>query len=238
LMLVGRLGVARRTTFAGAARALGTRDLWEAKHHVLAVDGEAEEMRKVPLQALAHQLRFLSRQTSRLKISKGRVNPQQFQAMRVLSGDSAKLLEQFWYGRAPVESLRFKPTADPVKFDALVTALQRLNLARPPGTRRPERVPSSAHDAFLRSPVVKAWVLQAAKGSCECCKAQAPFKTVLGVLFLEVHHVTPLADGGSDTPENTVAVCPNCHRALHLAADRDNIIAQLFKKVKRLSPER
>ncbi len=32
---------------------------------------------------------------------------------------------------------------------------------------------------------------------------------------LEVHHVIRLADGGSDTINNSVALCPNCHRELH-----------------------
>jgi len=33
--------------------------------------------------------------------------------------------------------------------------------------------------------------------------------------YLEVHHMIQLADGGEDTTENAVALCPNCHRQLH-----------------------
>ena len=29
--------------------------------------------------------------------------------------------------------------------------------------------------------------------------------------YLEVHHVIQWVDSGPDTPENCVAVCPNCH---------------------------
>ncbi|WP_244143595.1 HNH endonuclease [Burkholderia multivorans] len=36
-------------------------------------------------------------------------------------------------------------------------------------------------------------------------------------LFFEVHHLRRLADDGSDTPTNAVAVCPNCHRRLHFS---------------------
>ena len=38
--------------------------------------------------------------------------------------------------------------------------------------------------------------------------------------FLEVHHVKRLAKGGADVPSNTVALCPNCHRAAHYGAQR------------------
>ncbi|MGH8437576.1 MAG: HNH endonuclease [Pseudomonas sp.] len=31
----------------------------------------------------------------------------------------------------------------------------------------------------------------------------------------EVHHKVRLADGGLDTVENAIAVCPNCHRQAH-----------------------
>jgi len=32
---------------------------------------------------------------------------------------------------------------------------------------------------------------------------------------LEVHHKVPLAEGGDDTVENAIALCPNCHRHAH-----------------------
>jgi 5-methylcytosine-specific restriction protein A len=31
-----------------------------------------------------------------------------------------------------------------------------------------------------------------------------------------MHHVTPLSGGGEDTTGNTVALCPNCHRKMHV----------------------
>lgn len=35
------------------------------------------------------------------------------------------------------------------------------------------------------------------------------------VVELDLHHILPLYLGGPDTPENTVWVCPNTHRATH-----------------------
>ena len=37
--------------------------------------------------------------------------------------------------------------------------------------------------------------------------------------FLEIHHRIPLAQGGSDRPENLVVLCWRCHRRLHQADD-------------------
>jgi 5-methylcytosine-specific restriction protein A len=71
-------------------------------------------------------------------------------------------------------------------------------------------------------------VLKYAKGVCEYCSVPAPFLTNGGTPYLEVHHVVPLADGGADTVENAVAVCPNCHRAAHYSVDAAEIRDRLF----------
>ena len=69
---------------------------------------------------------------------------------------------------------------------------------------------------YSRNQDVVAEALERAKGICEECKSPAPFmKRSDGMPYLEVHHKIPLADGGEDTVENTIAVCPNCHRRLH-----------------------
>lgn len=83
---------------------------------------------------------------------------------------------------------------------------------------------------------MRARVLRNAKGSCEACKTAAPFKTEDGQPFLEVHHVVPLADGGPDMTSNAVAVCPNCHRKLHLSRDREAARAFLYERLSRLVP--
>jgi len=81
---------------------------------------------------------------------------------------------------------------------------------------------------------VKAWVLYNSKGVCECCGNAAPFNKADGTPYLEVHHVVQLADDGPDTVDNTVAVCPNCHRALHLAANRLQLVEGLYHRHTRL----
>jgi len=58
-------------------------------------------------------------------------------------------------------------------------------------------------------------VKRKANGICQKCKKSAPFITKNGEPYLEVHHIKPLADGGEDSINNTLALCPNCHRELH-----------------------
>ena len=87
--------------------------------------------------------------------------------------------------------------------------------SRPPGCQRPRRIRGQA-DVSSRSAEVHAWTLQEAKGTCELCGDEGPFKRASSrEPFLEVHHVEPLATGGPDVPENAVALCPNCHRRAH-----------------------
>lgn len=67
-----------------------------------------------------------------------------------------------------------------------------------------------------RNPDVIAEVLERANGICENCGKPAPFyRASDGSPYLEIHHHFRLADGGEDTVENAIAVCPNCHRELH-----------------------
>lgn len=54
-----------------------------------------------------------------------------------------------------------------------------------------------------------------ANGKCKLCNKDAPFIDKNGIPFLETHHIIWLAHGGLDTIENTVALCPNCHKKIH-----------------------
>lgn len=69
---------------------------------------------------------------------------------------------------------------------------------------------------YLRNPNVVVEVLNRANGHCERCESLAPFRRKKDrTPYLEVHHKKRLADGGEDTVENAIALCPNCHRELH-----------------------
>jgi 5-methylcytosine-specific restriction protein A len=87
---------------------------------------------------------------------------------------------------------------------------------------------------FYRNPAIKAWILENAKGICEGCDSPAHFRGSDGLPYLEVHHVLPLSQGGSDRTENTVALCSNCHTRCHYSIDRDEFKLYLYQKVIRL----
>ena len=80
---------------------------------------------------------------------------------------------------------------------------------------------------FERNPWVSAYVKKRANGECQLCEKEAPFKTKEGEPFLETHHIKWLADGGEDSIENTVALCPNCHRKMHslnIIVDKEKLL--------------
>ncbi|MDO6462174.1 HNH endonuclease signature motif containing protein [Granulosicoccaceae sp. 1_MG-2023] len=69
---------------------------------------------------------------------------------------------------------------------------------------------------YSRNPEVVAETLLRAGGVCEACFSEAPFRRKSdNSPYLEVHHVTPLSEGGLDLLSNTKALCPNCHRKAH-----------------------
>jgi len=44
----------------------------------------------------------------------------------------------------------------------------------------------------------------------------------------------PLAEGGPDTVENTVALCPNCHRRCHVSPDADKVRQEIRDALERI----
>lgn len=86
----------------------------------------------------------------------------------------------------------------------------------------------------VRSIAVKLYALLRAAGRCEACSDIAPFLTTDGRAYLEVHHMTRLADDGSDDPANVAGVCPNCHRRAHHSADGIDFNQKLLRKIRRL----
>ena len=84
------------------------------------------------------------------------------------------------------------------------------NAAKTPGSRD---VVTTQLD---RSVWVSEYAKRRAKGVCQLCGQKAPFLDLSGKPFLETHHIDWLSRGAEDTIENTVALCPNCHRKMHI----------------------
>ncbi len=130
----------------------------------------------------------------------------------------------------------YKPTSDEETLNRRAAKIQKQRpKAEPIGVSNPQQT-SSTGTSFVRDPAVRAWVRDAANGSCEGCGEAAPFEKD-GLPYLEVHHVKHLAQKGSDRTSNAVALCPNCHRRCHHSGDKDEFTLSLYKKVKRLVME-
>lgn len=69
---------------------------------------------------------------------------------------------------------------------------------------------------YERSVYISEFAKRCAKGKCQLCLCDAPFKNKLGKPHLETHHIIWLSRGGDDSIENTVALCPNCHSKMHI----------------------
>lgn len=110
---------------------------------------------------------------------------------------------------------------------------QSLSVQPPKGEKFPNKV-LSAVNVYSRDPEVKAWLLKNSEGLCEACEDPAPFYNKTNIPFLEIHHIVRLADQGEDVIENAVAVCPNCHKALHFSKDKEELKKALVLKIKRL----
>lgn len=128
------------------------------------------------------------------------------------------------------------PTADSDELEKRVAALLIVpNLEKPEGVNHPERREQTLF-VHERDPKVKAWIIKNANGKCECCGDDGFIKND-GSIFLEVHHLRLLAENGSDTPQNAIALCANCHRKLHYAKNNEEMREELIKKIDRLQKE-
>lgn len=84
------------------------------------------------------------------------------------------------------------------------------------------RVKSQMINSYIRDRHVSEYAKCRAKGFCQLCGNPAPFFDKNGRPYLEAHHIIRLADGGDDSIDNVVGLCPNCHRQMHcLNLDED-----------------
>jgi hypothetical protein len=79
---------------------------------------------------------------------------------------------------------------------------------------QPSRITRGTY--FYRDPNIAALIKKLANGKCDLCGDPAPFENILGIPYLENHHIVHLAKGGNDELENCVALCPNCHTKMHV----------------------
>jgi len=93
LGLLGRIIVNLVTDFEGAKKILGTSDVWEADFHIIAERGTEERLHEVDITRIADKLRFQSETAPRLHVVDGHVDGRQLETMRILTPETAQLLE-------------------------------------------------------------------------------------------------------------------------------------------------
>lgn len=90
---------------------------------------------------------------------------------------------------------------------------------------------------YTRSSEVANYVKARADGVCEGCGDPAPFKSKTGEPYLHAHHIHELSDGGADTPDTVVALCPNCHYRVHHGSDGEEYNQKLLSKVRKFESD-
>jgi len=112
-----------------------------------------------------------------------------------------------------LESIRFNEDTNRKKIRKLTDA--HLKKLATKNQNIPQQVKVN-RNVFVRNIYVAELAKRMAKGICQDCKQPAPFinKFTNGP-YLETHHIVPFSEGGEDTIENVIALCPNCHRKRH-----------------------
>ena len=89
------------------------------------------------------------------------------------------------------------------------------------------------------NPVIGEYVRMRSHGKCEFCGCKAPFE-YKGKPYLELHHIVPLMEGGKDSADNIIAVCPNCHVRIHrlgLEKDKETLKRNMKENEEKLSKQ-
>ncbi len=88
---------------------------------------------------------------------------------------------------------------------------------------------------YVKDLKVVTLALQLANGICQLCEKPGPFEVAAGERYLDIHRLIPFSEDPLDTPSIFAAVCPNCHRELHVGVNRTALHQQLFSKTREIA---
>lgn len=141
-------------------------------------------------------------------------------SLDVLKGTNKKFISK--YNQRDTGREDDETTAVSLSDEALFQIAKRKSTTNP-------RTRTVTSEQKYRNPYIAEAAKRRAKGICQLCGKSAPFNDTKGEPYLESHHIIWLAKGGEDSIKNTVALCPNCHRKMHVIND-ENDIAILIEK--------
>ncbi len=190
-MLIGRMTVSRPPLSFEEACDLLPYAPWEADEHLIAEEGTASAtsfVRVIPTDMLK-RLRFESAggETALKFVSATRLDQQTFRGVRRLTSASALELESLL--ELPSPQAHVFGSTQPSRIEVLVARLQR------------DRIVVSQLKSLYND-------------TCQLCGFTIELPG--GGRYSEGHHIRPLGSEhcGSDTLDNLLCVCPNCHTML------------------------
>lgn len=89
--------------------------------------------------------------------------------------------------------------------------------------------PTEVQDTKHRHPLdkdIKAETLRRDNYQCVCCGAGEGLPLKYALAILQSHHKISVGNGGPDTKENIVTVCPNCHTLIHTLLWNDGVFSK------------
>ncbi len=91
---------------------------------------------------------------------------------------------------------------------------------------------------YVRDPIIAGRAILLSNYKCELDSSHFSFIDKNGKMYLEAHHLVPMQlqkekpDVSLDIVDNIVALCPNCHRAIHKSSDNYKMIEELYNRRK------
>lgn len=173
-------------------------------------------------------LHWLNKET--VKVYSGDLKNNIDEALLVADLSSPNIAEQVGMFVMSVAQFKAKVQEDEI------SALNNIDLAKKASSSNGKPTQTVVSTVvFARNAYVVAYVKRRARGICDLCEMAAPFLNSEGNPHLECHHVEWLANGGSDTIQNAVALCPNCHRKMHILKISKDITQLKMKAMRTLA---
>ena len=120
-----------------------------------------------------------------------------------------------------IEKMQDSP--DELKMDAEKLSDIALRRLAERYSKQTVKTRTSTSKVYIRNPYIAEDAKRRAKGICRLCGLLAPFADKNGNPYLETHHIIWLSKGGADSVDNTTALCPNCHKKMHIVDDARDV---------------
>jgi 5-methylcytosine-specific restriction protein A len=137
--------------------------------------------------------------------------------------DSNMKLRKVWMfplsiieGDSSITSEQYEKSREHIKKEVKKLSLEELKILAENNSKKEVPKRNVMNSTYIRDEIIAEYTKRRANGICQLCGKEAPFCDENGQPYLESHHIIWLSKGGSDSIENTIALCPNCHKKMHI----------------------